>query len=243
VLKGKAFVALLATESGVKQFTIHRPIGTTGLGDGEWVLTRTSEIPELLQRVSSEAIKTWEAERDREIRRAVVAAGTGRRLNTATPPVEVFATSGDVVDTTRIAVQLGLDAKEKNKWVEKLTGSNAANQVAFTQALKSTTASAAWLALNPRPNHVTRGGPLADRDQVALSYLSGKSLSQAEDYFSTRRAFGLSAEDDNSQAMAVLLGHIRNGNITVTQNANAPVGARNLVAHLMRGAPQPAVTT
>jgi hypothetical protein len=46
-----AFVILVVTSSGTRQYTMHHPIGITVLDDDDWVLTPTPEVDPMLHRV------------------------------------------------------------------------------------------------------------------------------------------------------------------------------------------------
>jgi hypothetical protein len=49
-LKGDSMVVLVVSATRSHQFTIHRPIGVTPLGDGDWVVSNTADVPDLLKR-------------------------------------------------------------------------------------------------------------------------------------------------------------------------------------------------
>lgn len=197
VLKGQSFVVWLGSgKSGARQVTIHRPIGGTSLDKTTtWVATPSDEIHYLLARLKSEALSRWERERDVAVRSAVLLAGTGRRMNQATPPQEVWAFNGSppIGPTIQAAMAAAKAAGGKeSEWVNHATEAVRAAELQFKQALRNAEPAQAWLADHPQPRHETRGGPLGDRPQSAVSYLTGRSLAAAQDLV-LNRIFGVGA--------------------------------------------------
>lgn len=196
-LGGKAFVVVVASAEGHQQFTVHRPIGQTDLADSEWVCTPSSEIQVLLSRKESEEQKRWANLREREIRSRVLRARTGRELTGDGPAeAETFSTSHERASAVRATLEAQCEREgiPKSTWPTKLTGTNAQDEQRFKAALKSTGPGAAWEASYPKPTHVTKSGPLEDRLQEAIPYLSGKSQRAATTYV-VRRLYGSSDED------------------------------------------------
>jgi len=94
-LKGKSFVIFVGGgNTADQQITYHKPIGETRLAAGAWVATPTAEIELLLQRRKSELLARYERERSAAIRQSVLEAESGRKLNTAAPPKEVWCIEG-----------------------------------------------------------------------------------------------------------------------------------------------------
>jgi len=167
------------------------------------VATPTDEVALLLERRKGEAQIRWERERAAAIRAAVLQAGTGRRLNNATPPEEVWAFDGapPIAVTIRTAMAAAKAAGvAESEWVNHVTPAIRAAELQFKQALKVGTLPNNWEADHPPPVYETKGGPLADRPQMAVPYLNGLSLSSARDKVLSR-AMGrdlTSEETDNA---------------------------------------------
>jgi len=189
------FIVILCSKGGTQQVTFHHPIGETQLDKNSWVATPSNEVHFLLSRRKSEALSRWEREKEQAVRTAVLASRTGRKLNDATPPVEVWVFDGaPPIGVTIAAGMAAAKAAERpeSEWVNHTTEAVRASELAFKQALRVTAVPAGWVADHPQPTHETRGGPLADRAQVAVGYLAGCTASAALDKVQ-RRAYGVDA--------------------------------------------------
>jgi len=189
----EGFVVLLGSATGPQQVTFHRPLGETPLAKTDWVATPSSEIPFLLARRKNEALSRWEREKEQAVRAAVLASRSGRKLNDATPPIEVWTFDG--APPIGVTIAAGMAAakaagRPESEWVNHTTEAVRAAELAFKQALKVTSLHAQWEVDHPRPAHVTRGGPLGDREQVAVAYLVNCTSSAALDKVQ-RRVYGL----------------------------------------------------
>jgi hypothetical protein len=197
VLKGQSFVVWLGSgKTGARQVTFHRPLGGTTLNKTTtWVATPSDELHYLLARLKSEALSRWERERDLAVRTAILATGTGRRNNQATPPVEEWAFDGapPVGPTIQAAMAAATAAGGKgSEWVNHTTEAVRAAELQFKQALRNGAPTAVWLREHPQPAHETRGGPLGDRAQSAVGYLANLSLAAAQDLVLSR-IYGVTA--------------------------------------------------
>jgi len=187
------FVVVLGSQAGTQQVTFHRPIGETQLANTSWVATPSNEVHFLLARRKSEALSRWEREKEQAVRTAVLASRTGRKLNDATPPQEVWVFDG--APPIGVTIAAGMAAakaagRPESEWVNHTTEAVRASELAFKQALRVTAVPADWTAGHPQPVHETRGGPLADRAQVAVGYLAGCTASAALDKVQ-RRVYGV----------------------------------------------------
>lgn len=184
-LKGNSFVVWVGGgQTAPRQYTFHRPIGETRLDGNSWVATPTEELRYLLERRNSEELSRWMRERSQAVRAVVLASKLGRELNTATPPQEVWTFDGapSIKETIAAAMAAAKAAgKVESEWVNHTIPAVRASELQFKQALSKTTPAAQWEADHPRPTFETCGGPLGDRPQIAISYLSGYSISAAKD--------------------------------------------------------------
>jgi len=72
-------------------------------------------------------------------------------------------------------------AKE-SEWLSYADPAVRGAEQTFKDSLKSQPIPSGWIRINPKPSHVTKGGPLGDVPQKAISHLSGCSLSAAKDH-------------------------------------------------------------
>jgi hypothetical protein len=185
VLKGQSFCVWVgAGKAAPRQYTFHRPIGETPLDVNQWVATPTDEVSLLLERRKGEAQIRYERERAAAIRAAILAAGTGRRVDPANPQNEVWSFDGaPPIAVTIRAAETAAEAagRPKSEWVNHTDAAVRAAELQFKQALRNGVPPPDWLAEHPPPAYETRGGPLGDRPQLAVPYLNGLSLSSARD--------------------------------------------------------------
>lgn len=183
-LKVQSFVIWLgAGQSGAQQWTFHRPIGQTDLGERAWVATPTRDIPFLLARKGNEETAAWERQSQLAKRQAVLASRTGRGLN-ADGQTEVWTAAGTppIQETIRtcMAAAIAAGAKEAD-WLQFAPQAAQDSERAFKNALKNQGIPDDWLRTHPKPAFTTRGGPLGDQEQVEVDYLHGSSLQAAQD--------------------------------------------------------------
>jgi len=114
----------------------------------------------------------------------VLAAESGRALDTSTPPREVWVIDGRPpcgpgIKTAQEAAKAA--SRPESEWMTFASAAVRQAEQRFKDAVATATVSAEWERENPRPAHETRGGPLADRAQLSIPYLEGLSLNQAKD--------------------------------------------------------------
>jgi len=194
LLRESFVIVMMTAHGGHHQVTIHRPVGETPLAATDWVATPSREVDYLLARRKSEALSRWEREKEQAKRLAVLTARTGRKQTDTAPPIEVWVFDGaPPIGVTINAAMAAAKAagRPESEWLDH-TGNDAvrASELAFKQALRTTAVPADWEAAHPRPNHVTMGGPLGDRPQVAVGYLAGTTLPAAMDLVQ-RRVYGV----------------------------------------------------
>jgi len=183
-LKVPSFVIWLgAGQSGAQQWTFHRPIGQTNLGEHVWVATPTRDIAFLLARKGNEETAAWERRSQLAKRRAVLMALTGRGLS-ADGQTEVWTAAGTppIQETIRtcMAAAVAAGAQEAD-WLQFAPQAAQDSERAFKNALKNQGIPADWLRENPKPAFETRGGPLGDQEQKEVGYLHGSTLQAAQD--------------------------------------------------------------
>jgi len=181
---GGAFPVVIGGPHGVTSITYHHPIGCSNLSADEWVATPTSDVVTLLARAKNPG--QVGAEKGFETHR--LEAAVSRSLLTKTGAR--YFLPGDI--TTREDRLAKAKADAKAKLAQGQTPNRAQTLEELPQALReaeraleafmsSDAVRQAARAANPVPAYETRGGPLADRSQVALSWLKGKTEQQARD--------------------------------------------------------------
>jgi len=183
-LKVQSFTIWLgAGQAGAQQWTFHRPIGQTNLGERAWVATPTRDIPFLLARKGSEETSAWERKSQLAKRQAVLRSRTGRGL-AEDGQTEVWTAAGTppIQETVRACMAAAVAAGAQGAdWLQFAPQAVQDSERAFKNALKNQSIPADWLRDNPKPAFETRGGPLGDQEQKEVSYLKGCSLQAAQD--------------------------------------------------------------
>jgi hypothetical protein len=199
---GDSFVVVMAGPSGVQSFTFHHPIGVTDVDDEDWVCTPTADIPSLLARRDDPDEADRKAKRDKHRLDLVVTAGllekddddgpltypdTGVNRQDALAKARTEAKSAVKAEKGKPSPDLYIrflpkEVQEAESSVRKLLAEKKTIQAAETKF--------------PASGYRTRGGPLADRDQEEVDYLSGLSRPQASDAV-VKRIFGLDTESDD----------------------------------------------
>jgi hypothetical protein len=182
-----SIVIALGTPTGVTQFTIHRPIGVTNLAADEWVVSETSEIARLLSRAEHPEEKRVNEER--AMARKLLAAQRATGLTVGGAPALVVTGPGgagfyEAIAAARAAAKAAsadgkppADAYKRHLPDDNWRAANESYLGHLTgEAVK--TAVERQIAL---PAYITRGGPLADRAQVARPSLKGKTREQVVD--------------------------------------------------------------
>jgi len=198
---GDSFVVCMAGPSGVQSFTFHHPIGSADVDDEDWVCTPTGDIPSLLGRQEDPDEPDRKAKREKYRLDLCVTAGllmktdgdgrlmypdTGIIRQDALAAARTAAKDAVKADKGKPSPDLYIrfmdaSVQEKESEVRKFLASPKTIRLAETKF--------------PGTGFLTRGGPLADRDQKAVSYLTGKTRSQAQDAV-TKRIFGLDEDEE-----------------------------------------------
>jgi len=198
---GDSFVVVMGGPGGVNSFTFHHPIGVTEVDDEDWVCTPTGDIPSLLARRDDPDEADRKARRDKHRLDLVVVANLlekaddegllvypGTDISRQDALAAARAAAKDAVKAEKGKVPPDLyirflpqPVQEAETLVRKKLASRETIQKAETKF--------------PSSGFRTRGGPLADRDQVSVDYLSGLSRPQALDAV-TKRVFGLDDEEE-----------------------------------------------
>lgn len=165
--------------------TYHRPVGKTDLDDDDWVLTPTGEVPELLAR--SEDPDEAGIRAKREAFRMACAAD--KKLVSKSADGEVLYPSGE--SRQSVLAKARAEAKDEaqrrkakvlpNAHLAFLSAERKKEEDALRAFLSSESTIRAAEKKFPDSQYRTMSGPLADRPQKAVSYLSGKTRPQAED--------------------------------------------------------------
>jgi len=198
---GDAFVIVIAAPSGVQSLTFHHPIGVADVDGDDWVCTPVGDIPSLLSRKDDPDEADRKAKRDKHRLDLAVAAklllkdGNGGQL--IYPDTEI--SRQDALVTARAAAKDAVKA-EKGKpspdlYVRFLPHGVQEKELAIREFLARKSTIQAAETQFPSSGFRTRAGPLADRDQEAVDYLSGESRSQAIDAV-VKRIFGSGDEDE-----------------------------------------------
>jgi hypothetical protein len=178
-------VVVIAGPNGPRQFTFHHPIGQTNLTGDEWVLSETSDVPDLLQRAEHPQKKTVEENRA-EFRRLFAAeAVDGITVNLQEKTAMVgtmsfFTILADARARAKDNAEGGKPAPDAYKRELESDRLRALNETYLTHLMSEAVRMRAEERV-PLPAYITRSGPRADRDQEARATLKGKSRAQAMD--------------------------------------------------------------
>jgi len=199
---------LIASDCGVVQHTIHHPIGFTDLDSDDWVITPTSEIPVLLsraddpeerKRVSDLQLKVRETE---AVEQGTVVPVDGKLFY----PGEIPQERAPLVTVARKAAEAKFKAllKQEEKtekkpkgpakkldpkaYLDELSPEVKVLEQKFLQVRDSPVTLKKAEAIHPF-KYRTRGGPLADRDQIACPPLKGMSKAKVQDFL-TKSIYG-----------------------------------------------------
>jgi len=201
---GKSFVVVMAGSYGVQSFTFHHPIGVTDVDHEDWVCTPTGDIPSLLSRQDDPDEADRKAKRDKHRLDLAVAAGlltkTGSEGQLVYPDTEI-----NRQDALAKARALAKDAVKAEKgtpspdlYIRFLHTSVQGPEANLRKFLASKEAIHKAEIKFPSSGYRTRSGPLADRDQEAVAYLTGKTETQAQDA-AVKRIFGLDLEEEDDE--------------------------------------------
>jgi len=199
---GDSFVVVMAGPNGIQSFTFHHPIGVTDVDSEDWVCTPTGDIPSLLARRDDPDEADRKAKRDKHRLDLVVTAGLLKK--SSDDGLLTYPGTGvnrqDAIATARTEAKVAVKA-EKGKptpdlYIRFLPKEVQDAETSIRKLLADAKTIRAAETKFPSSGYRTRGGPLADRDQEEVDYLSGKSRPQAYDAV-TKRIFGLDSSDDD----------------------------------------------
>lgn len=196
---GDSFVVVVAAAGAVQSFTFHHPIGKTDVDVDDWVCTPTGDIPSLLARQDDPDEADRKSKRDKY--RLDLAVDKGLLKKTSVDGQLVYPDTEinrqDALAKARADAKAAVKA-EKGKpspdlYVRFLDGSIQEKEELIRKFLANKATITRAENQFPSGGYRTRGGPLADRDQEEVDYLSGLSRSLASDAV-VKRIFGTTAE-------------------------------------------------
>jgi hypothetical protein len=185
LLKEDCFVIWLGTgKSGDQQWSVHRPIGETDLASGSWVMTPSRDLGFLLHRKESEELSSWKRKSELAKRQQVLYSKVGRKTVTKDDQTEVWTFDGApaIQPTIRTCSAAAKAAgKQESAWLDYADNAVQVAERSFKEALRTQAIPAGWLRVNPKPVHITMGGPLGDLPQKSVPYLKGLGFNSAKD--------------------------------------------------------------
>jgi hypothetical protein len=179
-----AFVIMIVSASGTRQFTVHHPVGVTPLQDDVWVVSETSDLPNLLMRINDPTKKDVDARRDASLRRALA------RMN-------VIILEGDRVfypnrvdrsDAISVARKKAETAKASGKdaYVSYLSDEDKKYETAYLEAIRNKDLQAGIVEKYPYADFETKGGVSANRSQRPVDNSLGYSQGELIDFLSQK---------------------------------------------------------
>nr|WNA22210.1 MAG: hypothetical protein [Plasmopara viticola lesion associated narnavirus 3] len=187
---GESFVVVVVGPDRARTITFHHPIGKTDLDDKDWVATPTSVVPDLVARKDDPNEATIREKRESSRLEAAIVAGYISRDDDD----DILYPSGEVrQDILAEARTAAKDAAKKAgtkpapmAYLAHLSAERRAEEDALRQFLQSDAVVRAAVRAFPDSTYRTMGGPMADIEQKAVSYLSGQTRAQAEDTVNKR---------------------------------------------------------
>ena len=192
---------MVAGTGGVQSLTFHHPIGVTEVDGEDWVCTPTGDIPSLLARKDDPDEADRKAKRDKH--RLDLAVASGLLIKSTGDGQLVYPDTEinrqDALAAARAAAKEAVKA-EKAKlspdlYIRFLDASIQEKEVAVRQFLAKERTIRAAETKFPNSGYRTRGGPLADRDQEGVPYLSGLGRLRATDAV-IKRIFGTDDDEE-----------------------------------------------
>jgi hypothetical protein len=199
---GESFVVVMASPNGVQSFTFHHPIGVTDVDSEDWVCTPTADIPSLLARRDDPDEADRKVKRDKHRLDLAVAAGFLEKTDGNGPLVypDTGTSRQDALAKARAEAKNAVKAEKGNPspdlYIRFLPKEVQEAESSIRKFLSDKKTIQAAETKFPSSGYRTRGGPLADREQAEVEYLSGYSRPQANDAV-IKRIFGLDTEDDD----------------------------------------------
>lgn len=193
---GDSFVVVVGGNGlSAMSLTFHHPIGITQLEENDWVCTPTGEIQTLLDRAKrpdQEKVAKLRSAKRNDI--AVAAGLLVRSDNALLYPGQKDGSRISVLETAKKAAKAAAKAKQTPKQIEKKAkiefgpsdhleylGNYRDSELALVALWAMPETITAVEVAHPYAPYMTRSGPLADRDQVALEHLKGCTRQAAYD--------------------------------------------------------------
>jgi vacuolar-type H+-ATPase subunit H len=178
--KKEAFVVVIATSNGAVQMTFHHPIGSTKLGEEEWVATESSQVHYLFKRAENPGKKSTEVARQKwQQARAV----ESKLLEVAENEVYFFGQQalGSRRELTKKARSAAKDDGKTSpeSYVSYLPDNIRELETNLLAQLRNKEVIAECERLNPLPPHETVGGLHENQPQQPVDYLKGMSIDEA----------------------------------------------------------------
>lgn len=190
----EAFVVVVASPQGSRSITYHRAIGQTKVAADSWVATPTADVQDLLNRRVNPGIKEVDAKRlDKTLEIALTRKLLDKKSGEIHYPVTIKdPASGEVFDTPRskvvaLARKRASEAAGKGKkpsplaYIALLPKEYGQCEQKYIDFVKDLSVKAEVEKDLPYPAFETKSGPLADREQKEVTFLSGKTLVDAQD--------------------------------------------------------------
>lgn len=198
---GDSFVVVVAGPNGVQSFTFHHPIGHTDVDVDDWVCTPVGDIPSLLSRREDPDEADRKAKRDKFRLDLAVDAGllkrTGKDGQLVYPDTEI--NRQDALGVARAAAKEAVKSEKgtppPDLYIRFLDQKIQEKESVIRKFLADPQTIQKAENKFPASGFRTRGGPLADREQVGVDYLSGLSRTQATDAV-VKRVYGSGDDDD-----------------------------------------------
>jgi hypothetical protein len=161
-------------------------------------MTPTRDIGFLLARRDSEELASWKRKAELAKRQEVLRARMGRRLDGQTE-VWTFDGAPAIQPTIRTCMLAAKAAnKQESAWLDYADTAVQVAERTFKESLRTQVIPAGWVRINPKPRHITMGGPLGDIPQEAVKYLGTFSLNRAKDMV-LRVLLGKESNEDPSE--------------------------------------------
>jgi len=194
--KKEAFSIAVVDANRTHTVTYHRPIGITDLGDNEWVATPSDQIHYLFDRA-----KRPDEQAVLERRRiGALEILVERQLLQGEAPDYTYVDLGDLGPRRTLIATARRAAEEEAKaqgtkaladaYLAKLPPEVTTSEMRIRTTLGSEEFSDTVAERFPFRPYVTRSGQLADQDQWAIEFLTGKSMGEAKDTL-LRMLYGL----------------------------------------------------
>lgn len=194
----ESFIVMIGGATGLRQITFHHPIGVSPLDDDVWVATASVEIQDLLSRQVNPGEKDIIAQRmnalvDEAVTRKIFFRNNdgslfypdfegGKREDGMTVVYPGRARTLALSDARKKAKNVAGESKaHPQAYLDHLLPSERAIEKSYKEFLQDSEVRKKLEDRFPIPHFETKSGPLADRAQTEVKYLSGMDLEQAKD--------------------------------------------------------------